>query len=127
MNSMKITIEEKKKRLLAIYDHYEKDMAEFKKAAACMTGCAECCIDVGKIDITSLEGIIIREQIAISDEPLKSEIKAKLIQNKAESERQELVRCAFLREDQSCLIYHVRPFIPCMETYFLNLRVKSFQ
>ena len=119
MNKMKITIEEKKKRLLAIYDHYEKDMAEFKKAAACVVGCAECCIDVGKIDITSLEGIIIREQIAIFDEPLKSEIKAKLIQNKAESEQQELVRCAFLREDQSCLIYHVRPF-SCRQLYSIR-------
>jgi uncharacterized protein len=116
MNTMKITIEEKKKRLLAIYDQYETDAAEFKKASACIEGCADCCIDVGKIDITTLEGIIIRTQIANLEEPLKSAIKAKLVQNKTESEQQELARCVFLKEDKSCLIYHIRPF-SCRQLY----------
>lgn len=111
-----MNIEEKKEKLQAIYNQYEKDVAEFKKAAACVIGCADCCIDVGKIDITTLEGIIIYEQIAIFEEPLRSEIKAELLQNKAESEERKLVRCAFLKEDNSCLIYHIRPF-SCRQLY----------
>lgn len=111
-----MNIEEKKKKLQEIYNQYEKDAAEFKKAAACVIGCADCCIDVGKIDITTLEGIIIYEQIAIFEEPFRSEIKAKLFQNKAESEGRKLVRCAFLKEDNSCLIYHIRPF-SCRQLY----------
>jgi len=111
-----MNIEEKKKKLQVIYDQYEKDVAEFKKAAACIIGCADCCIDVGKIDITTLEGFIIYEQIALFEEPLKSEIKARLLQNKTESEERKLVRCAFLKEDNSCLIYHVRPF-SCRQLY----------
>jgi Fe-S-cluster containining protein len=111
-----MNIEEKKKELFAIYHQYEKDVAEFKKTAACVVGCADCCIDVGKIDITTLEGIIIHKQIAMFEEPLKSEIKAKLLQNKTESEQKKLVRCAFLKEDKSCLIYHIRPF-SCRQLY----------
>jgi hypothetical protein len=37
-------LEEKKKQLRALYDEHEKDVAEFKKAAACEAGCADCCI-----------------------------------------------------------------------------------
>lgn len=111
-----MNIEEKKKKLRELYDQYEKEAAEFKKDAACAVGCADCCIDVGKIDITTLEGFIIHEQIAMFEEPLKSEIKAKLLQNKAESEEQKLVRCAFLKKDNSCLIYYIRPF-SCRQLY----------
>jgi Fe-S-cluster containining protein len=111
-----MNIEEKKKKLQAIYNQYEKDVSEFKKAAACVIGCADCCIDVGKIDITTLEGIIIYKQIALFEEPLKSEIKVKLIQNKTESKERKFVRCAFLKEDNSCLIYQIRPF-SCRQLY----------
>ncbi len=111
-----MNIEEKKKKLQAIYNQYEKDVSEFKKAAACVIGCADCCIDVGKIDITTLEGIIIYKQIALFEEPLKSEIKVKLIQNKTESKERKFVRCAFLKEDNSCLIYQTRPF-SCRQLY----------
>jgi len=81
-------IEGRKKRLRVIYEQYKRDAAEFKKAAACVIGCADFCTDVGKFDITTLEGIIIHEQIALFEEPLKSEITAKLAQNKAEGEQQ---------------------------------------
>ena len=37
-------IEEKKENLRELYEQYEKDVAEFKKAAACEAGCADCCI-----------------------------------------------------------------------------------
>ncbi|MBE0425446.1 MAG: YkgJ family cysteine cluster protein [Nitrospirae bacterium] len=113
---MKVNIEEKKQKLYAIYDQYEKDVVEFKKASACVIGCADCCIDVGKIDITTLEGIIIRDKIVKFEEPLRSEIKERLEKNRVEIEQKKLVRCAFLKEDKSCLIYHIRPF-SCRQLY----------
>ncbi|PXF52263.1 MAG: hypothetical protein C4B57_11225 [Deltaproteobacteria bacterium] len=66
-------ITEKRKKLEDLYGQYEKDVAEFKKSAVCVKGCAGCCIDVGNIDITTLEGIIIYRRLAAFEEPLKSE------------------------------------------------------
>lgn len=101
---------EKRKKLRELYSQYEKDVAEFKKSAACVKGCANCCIDVGNIDITTLEGIIIYDRVATFEEPLKSRIKAGLAQNKMEREKGVLSRCAFLKADKTCLIYDIRPF-----------------
>lgn len=113
---MKVNVEEKKKKLYAIYEQYEKDVTEFKKSSACVIGCADCCIDVGKIDITTLEGIIIRDTIVTFEEPIRSEIKKKVEKNRNEIEQKRLVRCPFLKEDKSCLIYHIRPF-SCRQLY----------
>ena len=101
---------ENKKKLKELYSQYEKDVAEFKKSAACIKGCADCCIDVGNIDITTLEGIIIYDRVATFEEPLKSRIRAGLAQNKTEREKGMLSRCAFLKADKTCLIYDIRPF-----------------
>ncbi len=109
-------IEKKKEKLLSLYDEYEKQVAYFKKDAACVIGCADCCIDVGNIDITTLEGIIIRNEIRTFQEPLQSEIKDKLVQNKSECEKKKLVRCAFLNDDKTCFIYPIRPF-SCRQLY----------
>jgi len=114
-----MNIEKKKEKLLSLYDEYEKQVAYFKKDAACVIGCADCCIDVGNIDITTLEGIIIQNEIHRLPEPLQSEIKDKLIQNKSECEKKTLVRCAFLNDDKTCLIYPIRPF-SCRQLYSIK-------
>ena len=101
---------EKREKLKELYSQYEKDVAEFKKSAACVKGCANCCIDVGNIDITTLEGIIIHDRMAGFEEPLKSEIKARLALNKRHRENGMLSRCAFLKVDKTCIIYDIRPF-----------------
>ena len=101
---------EKRKKLEELYSQYEEDVAEFKKSAACVKGCADCCIDVGNIDITTLEGIIIHDRLATFEKSLKSEIRAGLAQNKMERENRRLSRCAFLKADNTCMIYDIRPF-----------------
>jgi uncharacterized protein len=101
---------EKRKKLKELYNQYEEEVAEFKKIAACVKGCASCCIDVGSIDITTLEGIIIHDRITGFEEPLKSEIKARLALNKMQRENGLLSRCAFLKADKTCMIYDIRPF-----------------
>jgi len=114
-----MNIEEKKRKLWELYDQYEIDVAEFKKDAACTIGCADCCTDVGNIDITTLEGILIRGQIESFEEPLRSEIKKKIEKNKSESEQKKFVRCAFLKDDNTCLIYPIRPF-SCRHLYSIR-------
>ncbi|MGB9497903.1 MAG: YkgJ family cysteine cluster protein [Thermodesulfobacteriota bacterium] len=109
-------ITEKRKKLEDLYGQYEKDVAEFKKSAVCVKGCAGCCIDVGNIDITTLEGIIIYRRLAAFEEPLKSGIRARLAQNRMDREKGRLSRCAFLREDKTCMIYDIRPF-SCRRLY----------
>ena len=111
-----MNLEEKRKKLRELYDQYEREVVEFKKAAACEVGCADCCIDVGNIDITTLEGIIIYEQIASFEEQIHTEIKNRLAKNKAEREEKKLSRCAFLNEDKLCIIYDIRPF-SCRQLY----------
>jgi Fe-S-cluster containining protein len=109
-------IEEKKENLRELYEQYEEDVAEFKKAAACEAGCANCCIDVEDVDIITLEGIIIRERMATFDRSVQAEIRARLAQNKEEREEGKLSRCAFLRADNTCMIYDIRPF-SCRQLY----------
>ncbi|MDD5452203.1 MAG: YkgJ family cysteine cluster protein [Desulfovibrionales bacterium] len=109
-------LEEKKKQLRTLYDEYEEGVAEFKKAAACEAGCADCCIDVEDVDIITLEGIIIRERMATFDKSVQAEIRARLAQNKEEREEGKLSRCAFLRADNTCMIYDIRPF-SCRQLY----------
>ncbi|MEA3385349.1 MAG: YkgJ family cysteine cluster protein [Thermodesulfobacteriota bacterium] len=101
---------EKRKKLKELYNQYEKDVAEFKKSAACVKGCADCCINVGNIDITTLEGMIIHDRVSMFEEPLKSEIKARLAQNMMQREKGKLSRCAFLQADKTCMTYDIRPF-----------------
>ncbi len=114
-----LNIKEKKKRLEELYGQYERGVAEFKKSAACIKGCATCCIYVGNIDITTLEGIIIYERLATLKEPIKSEIRARLIQNKIDREMKKLSQCPFLRKDRTCMIYDIRPF-SCRRLYSIR-------
>ncbi|MDP3028872.1 MAG: YkgJ family cysteine cluster protein [Deltaproteobacteria bacterium] len=109
-------IEGKKENLRELYEQYEEDVAEFKKAAACELRCADCCIGVGDVDITTLEGVIIRERMDTFDKALQAEIKARLAQNKEEREEGKLSRCAFLKGDKTCMIYDIRPF-SCRQLY----------
>ncbi len=103
-------LKEKKEKLIKIYNQFEKDVFDFKKQAVCKKGCADCCKNMATIDLTTLEGIIIYERIDLFSPSIKIEIKKKLNQNKIEKEHKKLVDCPFLKEDNSCLIYDVRPF-----------------
>jgi 3-deoxy-D-manno-octulosonic-acid transferase len=49
--------------LNAIYDRFAAHSAEYRAEAACAKGCAFCCTDAGRIDITTLEGLRIRQSM----------------------------------------------------------------
>jgi Fe-S-cluster containining protein len=86
------------------------------KHAICKAGCSYCCTDVGSVDIITLEGLIIQERINSLAKPLKAKIKKKLEQNKRKKEKQNIARCPFLKRNNTCLIYDIRPF-SCSQLY----------
>ncbi len=114
-----MTLEEKKKRLKEIYARFEIDAYEFKKDAICKIGCTYCCTDVGNVDIITLEGVIIQERVNGLPQPVKGQVKRKIAQNKREKEKEKITRCPFLKEDNTCLIYDIRPF-SCRQLYSIR-------
>ena len=103
-----------------IYSDFEKSVDEFKKFAACKVGCADCCIYVGSVDITTMEGIVIQNRMESFEKKLKAKIRKKLDKNKEEREQGILARCAFLKEeDNTCRIYDIRPF-SCRRIYSIK-------
>ena len=114
-----MTLEEKKERLKEIYERFETDAHKFKKDAICKIGCTYCCTDVGNVDIITLEGVIIRERVNGLPQLLKRQVKKKIAQNKLEKEKGKIARCPFLKEDDTCLIYDIRPF-SCRQLYSIR-------
>ena len=114
-----MTFEEKKEGLKEIYKAFDREAGEYKKSAICRPGCAYCCIHFGSVDITTLEGLIIRDRINSFAKPLKNRIKKKIARNKKLKEKEEIAQCPFLKQDKTCLIYDIRPF-SCRQLYSLR-------
>jgi Fe-S-cluster containining protein len=106
----------KKKQIFKLYEKYERLVEFYKTQAVCEKGCASCCIDVGSVGATTLEGLIVTEYIQRWDRQAIKEINRGLRENRHGKLNSVLVRCAFLDEEQSCRIYAVRPF-SCRRLY----------
>ncbi|GAG49000.1 unnamed protein product, partial [marine sediment metagenome] len=52
----KLDYSKKKKQVFVLYEQYEGLVEPFKEQAVCEKGCASCCIDVGSVGATTLEG-----------------------------------------------------------------------
>ena len=117
--SYKLNYREKKKQVFALYEQYERLAQPFMSQAVCEKGCASCCIDVGSVGATTLEGLIILEYIQGWDRQALKEINRVLRENRHDKLNQVLARCAFLDQEQSCRIYTVRPF-SCRRLYSLR-------
>ena len=107
---------EKKRLVFQLYDEYERIVQPYKSQAVCEKGCASCCIDVGNVGATTLEGLIILEYLQGWDQPASEEISRSLKKNRSDKLKSVLVRCPFLDEEASCRIYAVRPF-SCRRLY----------
>ena len=114
-----MTFKAKKERLQEIYECFETDAHKFKKDAICKIGCTYCCTDVGNVDTTTLEGVIILERVNSLPQPLKGQVKKKIAQNRLKKEKEKIARCPFLKEDDTCLIYDIRPF-SCRQLYSIR-------
>jgi len=109
-------LKEKKTKVYELYEQYERLVQPYKAQAVCEKGCASCCIDVGSVGATTLEGLIINEYLQGWNRQALKEINRGLRENRNDKLKQVFVRCAFLDQEQSCRIYAVRPF-SCRRLY----------
>jgi len=114
-----MTFHAMKERRQESYERFETDAHKFKHAAICKIGCTYCCTDVGNVDTTTLEGVIILKRVNSLPQPLKGQIKKKIAQNRLKKEKEKIARCPFLKEDDTCLIYDIRPF-SCRQLYSIR-------
>lgn len=110
----------KKKRLFKLYKNFEKSAGPYFRQAVCHEGCAECCINVGNIDTTTLEGIIILESIKSFSPSRQRKMKVRLEDNSRKKMESRFLRCPFLMRNNSCSIYFTRPF-SCRRLFSVEL------
>ncbi len=113
-------MEDKKNKLQPIYDAFEIAVAGYKSEAACRKGCAFCCRDAGSIDITTLEGLVIRDQLATLPRSRQVAIKKSMAADMRRREQHKPSACPFLMKNNSCMIYTARPFA-CRRIYSLKV------
>ena len=109
-----------KQRLQAIYDDFEKSAAAYKREAACRKGCAFCCTDAGRIDITTAEGLVIHELMATLPRSRQVALRKALAADMKRRERGQSSTCPLLMKNRACAIYAVRPFA-CRRIYSLKV------
>jgi hypothetical protein len=115
-----MNFKEKKKKLFELYDSFEKASRPYLQSAVCKIGCADCCITVGNVDASTLEGMCIFEHMKSFPPSLQKEINKGLKKNKQLREKSTYAPCAFLMKDKTCSIYAVRPF-SCRRLYSIKI------
>jgi len=116
---VRMDIKTKLKKLKEIYDDFEIQARPFKDSAVCKVGCAFCCIHFGNVDAITMEGLIIHEWIETLDKPDQINIRKKISKNMKKREKRSITPCPFLKKDNTCRIYTMRPFI-CRQLYSLR-------
>lgn len=112
-------IARKKRMLYELYSRFEEDAFPFKKNAVCRKGCSFCCTFMGDIDITTLEGMAIRERLSLIPPDERSRLYSMIEGNRMARERGKAAPCPFINEQGACSIYEVRPFT-CRQLYSLK-------
>ena len=116
---MSLDIKKLTASLQTIYQNYALEAAQFKEQAVCGRGCSFCCTAVGKIDIVTIEGLILLERL--ESMPISE---AKRISQRLERDRESRLEgkksaCPFLDGEEACLVYDIRPF-SCRQLYSLR-------
>ena len=103
-----------------IYKTFEAKTSEYKKDAACEKGCSFCCKKAGSIDITTLEGLVIRKAMKGFARSRQKNL-AKLFQQEIKKRENKVIApCPFLMKNNACMIYEVRPF-SCRRIYSTHI------
>ena len=103
-----------------IYSRFETKTLEYKKDAACEKGCGYCCKEAGKIDITTLEGLIIRKAMEGFERSRQKSLTKLFQQEIRKREKKVMAACPFLMKNNACMIYEVRPF-SCRRIYSTHI------
>ena len=110
---------EQKGKLRAIYACFENEIRQYRRDAVCGLGCSFCCIAMGNVDITTLEGRIILEHIRNMPDYESAALKSRIAANKQAKEKGGKPPCPFQDEYGACRIYEYRPF-SCRQLYSLR-------
>lgn len=113
-------MEEKIQQLQSIYDDFASRVEPYTAEAACGKGCAFCCSAAGSIDITTLEGLVIRERIARLPRSRQVAVKKALAADMKRREGNQPSACPLLMRNRACMIYDRRPFA-CRRIYSLKV------
>jgi Fe-S-cluster containining protein len=108
--------EEKFHALRQIYRTHEASAEPFAREAVCGPGCAYCCTHYGPLDITTLEGLVIRRRLLRFKGRQQSRLAERLRKNRREKENGAAAVCPFLDAEHRCRIYDARPF-SCRQLY----------
>lgn len=74
---------------------------------------------MGNVDLTTLEGMIILQQMETLPAALQQDLQKQLKQNRKTKQQSKYARCAFLLQNRHCSIYPARPF-SCHRLYSLR-------
>jgi hypothetical protein len=74
---------------------------------------------MGRVDITTLEGLVIRKRLDKLNRSISAQIAKRLNRDLRKREKGAKNRCPFLQKNDHCLIYDSRPF-SCRQLYSLK-------
>lgn len=109
-------INEKIGGLEQIYEGFEASARELKKLQACKPGCSFCCESAGRIDITTLEGMNIRQAMEKMSKARQKTLTKAFRKEIKLREKDKAAPCPFLMKNKACMIYECRPF-SCRRIY----------
>jgi uncharacterized protein len=113
-------MDKKPDQIKDIYEAFETKAAAYKENAACRKGCAYCCRDAGRIDITTLEGLVILEKVRNLLRPQQVKVNKALAADLKKKEKGQGSACPFLMKNKACMIYEIRPF-SCRRVYSVHV------
>ena len=114
------TTEALQRRLDGVYRRFEAAAAPFMAGAVCRIGCAACCIDVGRVDATTMEAVVIHRHLRTLPRARRKEVEKALGRDRRRRRPgPAFARCPFLQKNDTCMIYALRPFA-CRQLYSLR-------
>ncbi|MCP4021835.1 MAG: YkgJ family cysteine cluster protein [Desulfobacteraceae bacterium] len=117
-------MEKKTRQLKRIYSSFEKETKGYRDKQACEKGCAYCCSEAGSIDITTIEGLQIRNTMKNFPKPRQKAL-TKIFQKEIKKREKGInVPCPFLMRSKACMIYEVRP-LSCRRIYSYHTCTKE--
>lgn len=117
-------MEDKIPALTDIYQRFEEETRELKAEKACNKGCSFCCEAAGTIDITTLEGLRIRQAMEKMPKTRQKQLTRAFRKEIKARENKEVAPCPFLMKNKACMIYEDRPF-SCRRIYSAHVCSKQ--
>lgn len=107
---------EKISRLREVYTEFERMAAPWKSNALCRPECSFCCTHFGRVDVITLEALLIHDWIEGLPEENREPLRAAVAANREFKLNGRAAPCPFLDADKTCRICEIRPF-SCRQLY----------